>query len=455
MLIEGRRIDEGDLEWEEMIAEGGFGEVWRGIWRGQQVAIKRIKLDMEHQQPLAAVQQQEPAPQQETKSNERKDGSSVQARGLGRKFKSWGGNLTRRGKHHMRGSKSEGDGSRLLSDVDAAVFSNEGGVGATTTTGLYGGSSWVDQEILLLMRVKPHARIVLFHGAGKLKTTGEIFLVSEFMANGDLWDALAQRDPDTNEPKMRWAQRIQVAADIAEGMYFLHSRKPPLIHRDLKSQNVLLDRGGRAKIADFGLSRFAEVREQTAVARMSFATEHGDSMFATEAVMTGLQGSVLWMAPEIDTKESRAKYGLAVDVYSYAIVLMELITCRKPWEEVKWCHQIQQMVTSGERPKIYDNGKVYFCCIYTFSVEQCDDFRHDQPRVFFHFYFFIILTDMQLLSCVLFTRGEERDRKRRRSAAGPHAQVLAAESQASTKFWQSVPCAAADWERQGDVRAGS
>ena len=370
MLREGRHIDEGDLEWEEMIAEGGFGAVWRGVWRGQYVAIKRIKLDMEHQQPLTVAQQQEPPPQQETKSDERKDGGSVQAMGLGKKFKSWGGNLPRSGNHHhTRGSKSEGDGSQLLSDFDAVVFDDD--------EDLHGGStSWVDQEIMLLMRVKPHARIVLFHGAGRLKTTGEIFLVSEFMANGDLWDALAQRDPDTNKPKMRWEERIQVAADIAEGMNFLHSRKPPLIHRDLKSQNVLLGRDGRAKIADFGLSRFAEVREQAAVARMSFTTEHGDSridsmdsLMTLEAQMTGRQGSVLWMAPEIDTKQDRTKYGLAVDVYSYAIVLVELITCRKPWEEVKWCYQIQQMVTSGERPKIHDHGKVFLSCFHKFFVE--------------------------------------------------------------------------------------
>ena len=256
-----------------------------------------------------------------------------------------------------------------MSDFDAVVFDDD--------EDLHGGStSWVDQEIMLLMRVKPHARIVLFHGAGRLKTTGEIFLVSEFMANGDLWDALAQRDPDTNKPKMRWEERIQVAADIAEGMNFLHSRKPPLIHRDLKSQNVLLGRDGRAKIADFGLSRFAEVREQAAVARMSFTTEHGDSridsmdsLMTLEAQMTGRQGSVLWMAPEIDTKQDRTKYGLAVDVYSYAIVLVELITCRKPWEEVKWCYQIQQMVTSGERPKIHDHGKVFLSCFHKFFVE--------------------------------------------------------------------------------------
>merc|ERR1711871_1363900 len=102
-----------------------------------------------------------------------------------------------------------------------------------------------DKEISLLMRTR-HRRIVLFHGAGLLRT-GEIFLVSELMTGGDLAGLLMDAKRD-----FRWSQRLLVARDIAEGMAFLHKRE--LMHRDLKSFNVLLDGKGRAKIADFGLS---------------------------------------------------------------------------------------------------------------------------------------------------------------------------------------------------------
>jgi serine/threonine protein kinase len=364
LLSEGRRIDGDDIEFEIMIAEGSFGEVWRGVWRmlpDRYVAIKKIKLELTLEQTL---EQQERLNFEvvETKAESSTSPSpSPPLNESDKKFKSWANNTQQNNSHrrHTRGSKSEGDGSLLLSNFDdgAVMFGKEGSSAPRTMTEQEGDTAWIDQEIMLLMRIKSHARTVLFHGAGRLKDTGEIFLVSEYMQNGDLWSALEKR------PTMSWVNRIQIAADIAEGMAFLHSRKPPLVHRDLKSQNVLLGLDGRAKVCDFGLSRFAEVREErAAVARMSFATDAGgerimealDAIDATTtvAMMTGQQGSLLWMAPEIDTNKKSVKYGLAVDVYSYAIVLLELITCRKPWEEVSWVHQIQAKVENGERPNI-------------------------------------------------------------------------------------------------------
>ena len=127
----------------------------------------------------------------------------------------------------------------------------------------------------------------------------------------DLMTALSKHDPIKNANggllhHKNWSKRIQIAADIAEGMEFLHSRKPPLIHRDLKSQNVLLSSDGRAKIADFGLSRFTEVHQlQEAVRRKSFADSYenegdgkecksGDNI-SDSFLMSGRRGSLLWM----------------------------------------------------------------------------------------------------------------------------------------------------------------
>ena len=192
---------------------------------------------------------------------------------------------------HTRESKSAGEVDSVLDDTSLD------------------DTSWVDQEITLLMRLKPHARTVLFHGAGIL-SGGEIFLVTEFLMM-DLMTALSKHDPIKNANggllhHKNWSKRIQIAADIAEGMEFLHSRKPPLIHRDLKSQNVLLSSDGRAKIADFGLSRFTEVHQlQEAVRRKSFADSYenegdgkecksGDNI-SDSFLMSGRRGSLLWM----------------------------------------------------------------------------------------------------------------------------------------------------------------
>ena len=193
---------------------------------------------------------------------------------------------------------------------------------------------------------------VLFHGAGRLEETGEFFLVNEFMANGDLMDGLSKRDPITNTPTLSWEKRLQIAADIAEGMKFLHSRTPPIIHRDLKSANVLLDYDNRAKIADFGLSRFAQAQQEAAevVVRSgnSFVeNDHEDydhsldnnaaAMIIPAGIIPGIDvtkagGTTFYMSPEsfgsrvqgaTGGKNWLAKYDKPVDVctrvwYSFA-----------------------------------------------------------------------------------------------------------------------------------------
>jgi serine/threonine protein kinase len=106
-----------------------------------------------------------------------------------------------------------------------------------------------DREVALLAKTPPHKNIVFVIGAGQLRESSQIFLVSEFMSGGDLRSLL-----DNHEKKLTWERRLQIASDISEGMLFLHTRG--MIHRDLKSLNILLDGdNGRAKIADFGLSK--------------------------------------------------------------------------------------------------------------------------------------------------------------------------------------------------------
>jgi serine/threonine protein kinase len=174
--------------------------------------------------------------------------------------------------------------------------------------------------------------------------------------------ALSKRDKLTNLPTMSWKSRSQIAADIAEGMTFLHSRKPPLIHRDLKSPNVLLRSDGRAKISDFGLSKFTQVQQQKA-RRVSFETNISDDNGLMSTDMTGAAGTIKWMAPEVqlnaNTRDNlTSKYGLAADVYSYGIVLFELVTCRAPWEEFgPFRSKIEIAVQAGKRPKVTDREK--------------------------------------------------------------------------------------------------
>lgn len=142
-------------------------------------------------------------------------------------------------------------------------------------------------------------------------------------------------------------QVLKSALDVARGMNYLHTafkmqssnHTQPIIHRDLKTPNLLLAtdplRTGEPvviKITDFGLSRDKGM----------------GSTFNQTIAMTGC-GSVLWMAPEILLG---SRYNEKVDVYSYAMVLVELVSRQLPWSGVEWCHpaSVPTRVTKNERP---------------------------------------------------------------------------------------------------------
>jgi serine/threonine protein kinase len=161
-------------------------------------------------------------------------------------------------------------------------------------------------------------------------------IVSELCEGGTVFRLLHQQ-PDL---PLSWSQRRKIALDTAKGMNFLHRQR--VVHRDLKSLNLLLaarvaDRGVTpwVKVSDFGLSRFLPL---TPAVHGGFS--HG--------VMTGGVGTALWMAPEVLSGNS---YDEKVDVYSFAVVLYELL-CR--WIPFEGCGlepvSIAVAVTSGRRP---------------------------------------------------------------------------------------------------------
>jgi serine/threonine protein kinase len=119
-------------------------------------------------------------------------------------------------------------------------------------------------------------------------------------------------------------QKTIVALGVACGMEFFHSKR--LIHRDLKSLNILLDEDGHPRIADFGLSRV-----------------WGD------CVMTQKVGTKQWMAPEVIRG---AKYDEKADVYSFGIVLWELLTQLEPFKDFNEYHLMTRVVIEGVRPRI-------------------------------------------------------------------------------------------------------
>ncbi|PKA64488.1 Receptor-like protein kinase HSL1 [Apostasia shenzhenica] len=133
-------------------------------------------------------------------------------------------------------------------------------------------------------------------------------LVYEYLENGSLDRWLHRRRRDPSAPPLDWPTRLQIAIGAARGLCHMHHHsKPPIIHRDVKSSNILLDPMFKAKIADFGLARIL--------------SRGGEP----ESVST-IAGSFGYMAPECGKLR---KVNEKVDVYSFGVVLLELATGRE------------------------------------------------------------------------------------------------------------------------------
>ncbi|CAN6329429.1 unnamed protein product [Urochloa humidicola] len=158
------------------------------------------------------------------------------------------------------------------------------------------------QEVLLMKKLR-HPNILLFMGA--VTSPQRLCIVTEFLPRGSLF-RLLQR----SGTKLDVRRRVHMALDIARGMNYLHHSSPPIIHRDLKSSNLLVDKNWTVKVADFGLSRLK---------RETFLT-----------TKTG-KGTPQWMAPEVLRNEPSDEKS---DVYSYGVILWELVTQKIPWENL-------------------------------------------------------------------------------------------------------------------------
>ena len=164
----------------------------------------------------------------------------------------------------------------------------------------------------------------LAHLYGACVAPAPYCIVMEYMPKGSLYGLIHSQE------QYGWPVSLQIAIDIGNGLAFLHQEK--IIHRDLKSLNILLDAQYRAKICDFGLSR---VRQEVSV---------------TSTVSATAVGSNAWNAPELFGL--KPKYGFASDIYAYGMILWEILTRETPYKDVLDPSQIQMAVRAGEREEI-------------------------------------------------------------------------------------------------------
>ncbi|KAK4395381.1 putative receptor-like protein kinase [Sesamum angolense] len=156
------------------------------------------------------------------------------------------------------------------------------------------------------------------------------FLVYEMMENGSLEFHLHGPSPRLT---LTWHLRMKIALDVARGLEYLHERcNPPVIHRDLKSSNILLDSNFNAKLSDFGLAITGGNSNKTNVK---------------------LSGTLGYVAPEylLDGKLTDKS-----DVYAFGVVLLELLTGRRPVERVAEAQC--ESITTWAMPQLTDRSKL-------------------------------------------------------------------------------------------------
>ena len=134
---------------------------------------------------------------------------------------------------------------------------------------------------------------------------GTVGLLTEFMERGSLYSILHGTDAAEFRPTSL-RDKLRVCLEVSEGLCFLHQSR--VIHRDVKSANVLVDRNGHCKVSDFGLSKYREL-----------SMTH----------VTGVVGTAAWSAPEVLRGEEMRE---SADVYSFGVVMWEVFTGKLPWE---------------------------------------------------------------------------------------------------------------------------
>ncbi|KNC52758.1 TKL protein kinase [Thecamonas trahens ATCC 50062] len=176
------------------------------------------------------------------------------------------------------------------------------------------------QEVAFLSRIR-HPNVVLFMAA----SVPDLCIVTEFCALGSLYDLLHESDTEFDDDLI-----FRCVIDSLRGMTYLHSCN--IIHRDLKTQNLLVDANWNIKVADFGLARFHS---------------------ATAATIKSTVGTYNYMAPEVmNGDRTTAK----ADVYSMAICVWELLVRQVPFGDLD-LPQIVRVIDRGGRPgPIPDNA---------------------------------------------------------------------------------------------------
>ncbi|GMF18861.1 unnamed protein product [Phytophthora lilii] len=283
------RIDADNIAPIRPLGAGAYGTVWLATYLGETVVVKKLSPPMPPSLPR-------------TKSWRKSNRHSRQS--VGGTGVTAGSNSRTRSKSKSRGSPADSAMRRFVAEIRFLATLSHPKIVA------FYGVAWTSSKV--------------DSSKGPSGNTSNLQMVLEHMNGGDLRQYLARTRSDVRA--RAWGSRkLSMALDIAEALAYLHSRQPkPVLHRDLKSRNVLLDATFTAKVADFGVSRYGISH--------SMEGEEDDDDQAESFAMTRSIGTNRWIAPEVLSGD--AQYSTAVDVYSFGVILSELDSHELPFSDV-------------------------------------------------------------------------------------------------------------------------
>lgn len=242
-------------------------------------------------------------------------------------------------------------GTKALLDKECLI--GGGTIGRVYKTTLQGGVVLAVKKFRTLGRIKSqdefeheigrlgslnHPNLVTIQGY--YWSSNMQLLLSEFVSKGNLYNNLHGLNNDDSNPELNWSRRFDVAVGTARALAYLHHDcRPPVLHLNIKSANVLLDENYAAKLSDYGLGKLLPLLDGYGLTKV----HHG----------------VGYIAPELAQSSRQSD---KCDVYSFGVVLLELVTGRKPVERraanevVILCEYVRGLVEKGVASKCFDRS---------------------------------------------------------------------------------------------------
>ncbi|XP_058104685.1 probable LRR receptor-like serine/threonine-protein kinase At1g12460 [Magnolia sinica] len=248
-------------------------------------------------------------------------------------------------------------GTKALLDKDCMI--GGGSIGTVYRTSFEGGISIAVKKLETLGRIRNqdefeqeigrlgtlrHPNLVTFQGYYWSSTTQ--LILSEFIPNGNLYQHLhifsyPGASTSSGRSELHWSRRFGIALGTARALAYLHHDcKPQILHLNIKSTNILLDEGYEAKLSDYGMGKLLPILDNYA--------------------LTKFHTAVGYVAPELASQSLR--FGDKCDVYSFGVILLELVTGRKPVESpaaaevVVLCDYVRDLLEKGTASDCFDRS---------------------------------------------------------------------------------------------------